>query len=260
MQKCIEPGGCRIFYDITGPLDAPAVVLIHGYGVNRKMWNPQLDALKDCRVINVDVRGHGLSRPCHNFTITNAAADINAILYEENCRDAVLVGLSMGGYITQEYAANYGNARGYMIIGSTPIFVPYKTWEKIGLKYSAPLFNLYPWEILKKQMAKASALKEDVRAALYDMFGEMTKKEFVDSWNGIATCLNERDFVFDAPLLVSCGESDKTGTIKKHLPDWLKYYPGCRVEIIKNAAHVANMDNPEDFNELMLGFIGECNR
>jgi len=112
MQKCIEPGGCRIFYDITGPLDAPAVVLIHGYGVNRKMWNPQLDALKDCRVINVDVRGHGLSRPCHNFTITNAAADINAILYEENCRDAVLVGLSMGGYITQEYAANYGNAEG----------------------------------------------------------------------------------------------------------------------------------------------------
>jgi len=108
-------------------------------------------------------------------------------------------------------------------------------------------------------MAKASALKEDVRAALYDMFGEMTKKEFVDSWNGIATCLNERDFVFDAPLLVSCGEFDKTGTIKKHLPDWLKYYPGSRVEIIKNAAHVANMDNPEDFNELMLGFIGECN-
>jgi pimeloyl-ACP methyl ester carboxylesterase len=260
MQKYIETDGCRVFYDIAGPDDAPAVVLIHGYGVNRKMWNPQLDTLKDCRVINVDVRGHGLSRPCRNFTVKKAASDLNSILYAENCKDAVIIGLSMGGYITQEYAANYGKAKGYMITGSTPIFVPYKTWEIIGLKYSAPLFNLYPWETLKKQMAKASALSEDARTALYDMFSEMKKKEFVTSWNGISTCLNERDFVFDAPLLVSCGEFDKAGTIKKHLPDWQKYYPGCRVEIIKNAAHVVNMDNPNNFNRLMLEFIGECSK
>jgi pimeloyl-ACP methyl ester carboxylesterase len=224
------------------------------------MWNPQLDALKDCRVINVDVRGHGLSRPCHNFTVKNAATDIYTILDAENCKDAVLVGLSMGGYITQEYAANYGKAKGYMITGSTPIFVPYKTWEKIGLKYFTPLFNLYPWETLKKQMAKASALDENARASLYDMFGEMNKKEFIASWNGIATCLNERNFKFDAPLLVSCGEFDKTGTIKQHLSDWPKYYPGSRVEIISNAAHVANMDNPKDFNRLMLEFIRECSK
>ena len=260
MQKYIDYNGCRVFYDLTGPQNAPAVVLIHGYGINRKMWNPQLDALKDYRVINVDVRGHGLSRPCRHFTVKNAAADIHAILDAENCQNALLVGLSMGGYITQEYAANYGKAKGYMITGSTPIFVPYKTWEKIGLKYSAPLFNLYPWETLKKQMARASALSEGVRARLHDMFGEMTKKEFVASWNGIATCLNEREHVFDAPLLVCCGEFDKTGTIKQHLPDWPKYYPGCRVEMIANAAHVANMDNPADFNKLMLEFIEECNK
>jgi pimeloyl-ACP methyl ester carboxylesterase len=260
MQKFLERDECKVFYDLTGPHNAPVIVLIHGYGINRKMWNPQLDALKDYRVVNVDVRGHGLSRPCRNFTVKNAAADIHAILEAENSKDAVIIGLSMGGYITQQYAADYGKATGYMITGSTPIFVPYKTWEKIGLKYSTPLFNLYPWETLKKQMAKASALNEDARDALYNMFGEMTKKEFVASWNGIATCLSERDVVFDAPLLVSCGEFDKTGTIKQHLPDWPKYYPGCRVETIADAAHVANMDNPADFNRLMLGFIEECNK
>jgi pimeloyl-ACP methyl ester carboxylesterase len=260
MQKYIESDRCRVFYDITGTQDSTAVALIHGYGVNRKMWKPQLDALKDYRVINVDVRGHGLSRPCYNFTVKKAASDLYAILDAEDCKDAVIIGLSMGGYVAQQYAAGYGKARGYMIIGSTPIFVPYKTWEKIGLKYSAPLFNLYPWETLKKQMAKASALNGDARTALYDMFSEMNKKEFVTSWNGISTCLNERDFTFDAPLLVSCGEFDKAGTIKKHLPDWPKYYPGCRVEIIANAAHVANMDNPKDFNNLMLEFIGECSK
>jgi len=111
MQKYIETDGCRVFYDIAGPDDAPAVVLIHGYGVNRKMWNPQLDTLKDCRVINVDVRGHGLSRPCRNFTVKKAASDLNSILYAENCKDAVIIGLSMGGFITQEYAANYGKAK-----------------------------------------------------------------------------------------------------------------------------------------------------
>jgi 3-oxoadipate enol-lactonase len=260
MQKFIEAQGCRVCYDILGSKDAPAVVLIHGYGVNNKMWKPQLETLKDYCVINVDVRGHGLSRPCKNFTVKNAARDISAILKNERCEDAVIIGLSMGGYITQEYAADYGKAKGYMIIGSTPIFVPYKMWEKIGLKYSTPLFNLYPWETLKKQMAKASALDENARAALYDMFGAMNKKEFIASWNGISTCIHEQDFTFDAPLLVSCGEFDKTGTIKQHLSDWTRYYPGCRVEIIKDAAHVANMDNPMEFNKLMLEFIIECNR
>jgi pimeloyl-ACP methyl ester carboxylesterase len=259
MQKSIQSDGCRIFYDITGTVGSPAVVLIHGYGVNRKMWNPQLDALKDCRVINIDVRGHGLSRPCPNFTVKKAASDLHLILDAENCKEQLLPAFRWAVYYPA-VRRRLRKAKGYMIIGSTPIFVPYKTWEKIGLKYSSPLFNLYPWETLKKQMAKASALNEDARTALYDMFGEMNKKEFITSWNGIATCLNERDFTFDAPLLVCCGEFDKAGTIKKHLPDWPKYYPGCRVEIIADAAHVANMDNPADFNRLMLGFIGECNK
>jgi pimeloyl-ACP methyl ester carboxylesterase len=119
MQKSIESDGCRVFYDVTGLVDAPAVVLIHGYGINRKMWNPQLDALTDFRVINIDVRGHGLSRPCRNFTVKKAASDLHIILDAEICKNAVVIGLSMGGYVTQQYAADYGKAKGYMIIGST---------------------------------------------------------------------------------------------------------------------------------------------
>ncbi|MFA5629417.1 MAG: alpha/beta hydrolase [Dehalococcoidales bacterium] len=260
MQKYLEIDGCNVSYDLTGANHASAVVLIHGYGVNRKMWQPQLSALQDYRVINIDVRGHGLSRPCPDFTVKKAAADLFAILSAENCKDAVLVGLSMGGYIVQEYAADYGKAKGYMVIGATPIFIPYPKWEKTALKYSAALFNIYPWETLKKQMAKASALNTDARKSLYAMFSEMTKKEFVASWNGIATCLNERDVKFDAPLLVGCGEFEKTGTVKQHLKDWPQYYKGCRTEIIAGAAHVVNMDNPEGFNRLMLEFIKKCNK
>lgn len=102
MKKSILSNNCMIFYDFIQNKNKPTVVLIHGYGVNRKMWQPQLDFLSDkYTVINIDVRGHGESRPCDTFSIKEAASDLRNILLAEKCEKAILIGLSMGGYIVQ---------------------------------------------------------------------------------------------------------------------------------------------------------------
>ncbi|MFZ5353511.1 MAG: alpha/beta fold hydrolase [Bacillota bacterium] len=60
MKKSIFSNNCAVYYDCVKNENKTAVVLIHGYGVNRRMWEPQFDYLsKNYTVINIDVRGHG---------------------------------------------------------------------------------------------------------------------------------------------------------------------------------------------------------
>jgi pimeloyl-ACP methyl ester carboxylesterase len=260
MKKSIVSNGCVISYDFIKKDNAPTIVLLHGYGVNRKMWRPQLDFISDkYTVINIDVRGHGESRPCSNFSIKEAASDLRNILLAEQCEKAILIGLSMGGYIVQEYAFVYGGALGYMIVGSTPILLPcYSKFEKFVLNHSAAMMKLYPWNYMKNEMTKACSVTEQGRKIIRPMFDELTQREFIESWKGIATCLHEEEMEFDAPLLVVCGEKDKTGSIKKCMKFWESSYKGSEVKFLANAGHVASLDNIEEFNDIMIGFISSC--
>lgn len=263
VQKTFATDDCLLAYDCWPGERVVTVVLLHGYGVNRRMWQPQVEALRDVGypIINIDVRGHGASRPTKSFSVRAAAEDLQAILTAEYNPSAVIIGLSMSGFVTQEYAALFGGALGYMVIGVTPMFMRYAAWEKLGLKYSGPIMKyLYTWKGLKKAMAKGSTSTPAAYDLAMSMFDEMNKEEFLTSWQGFTTCLYEREVHLDAPLLVVCGEEDTRGTIQKHLADWPAQYPGCTVKTIPGAGHLANLDAPEVFNEIMLAFIESCEK
>lgn len=256
MKKYIETENCKVTYDLHNSEKKVCVILIHGFGITRDMWKPQIPVLCDYKVINMDVRGHGESQPCDNFTIKKAANDIKAVMEAENIKTAVLIGLSMGGYAVQEFAHLYPElAEKIMVIGATPLFAKYAKWESSSLKYSGPLLNLYPWNYLKRLMANKTSVNDEVRKELYRMFSIYTKEQFIASWAGIATCLHEEDEKFDFPLCFVYGDKDKSGTVSMHAKDWKVLYPHCEVNKIENASHLANMDNPNKFNSIMLEFI-----
>src|SRR5579885_3045320 len=77
------------------------VVLLHAFPMNRRMWEPQVRALRARhRVIAVDLRGHGGSdAPLWRYSMDEFADDVAGLLDHLGIERAVLVGLSMGGYI-----------------------------------------------------------------------------------------------------------------------------------------------------------------
>ena len=153
--RVVRSDGCRVAYDCRQG-EGPEGVLLHGYGLDRTMWAPQLAALEGWTVLNLDIRGHGDSRPCADFSIPQAAEDLRAVLVKERCRAPVLVGLSMGGYVVQEYAWQFGGCAGYLVAGATPILLDcYSGWERAGLRASTPLLGVWPWRCLKSAMAMA---------------------------------------------------------------------------------------------------------
>ncbi len=89
-----------------GPRDAPAIVFIHGTRLTRRQWWPQLRRLgRRYRCVAIDLPGHGAlaDRP---FSIRAACAAVeDAIETEAPSGRALLVGLSLGGYVAIEVAA-----------------------------------------------------------------------------------------------------------------------------------------------------------
>ena len=256
MEKYIDTDEVRVYYDVYRKDRPKTVVLIHGFGLDRRMWEPQLSILDEYHVICLDARGHGKSRPCDDFTIPKVCEDILQILRAEACDTAAIVGLSMGSYVAQEFARLYPEkTAGVFVADGTPIFIRYANWEKNSLRLSSPLLQLYPWKTLKKLMAKQTSVKGSVREKLVQMFDGLTKKEFISSWAGVANALHEEEVEFSDPFYVVYGDSDKSGTIKMHAKDWKKTYSNCVVHEIPNAGHVSNMDHPEAFNAILLEFL-----
>ncbi|MCK6500402.1 MAG: alpha/beta fold hydrolase, partial [Nitrospira sp.] len=92
--------GLQLAYDDQGT--GLPVVFLHAFPLNRSMWRPQITALSArFRTISVDLRGHGESdAPLWAFTLEQYADDVAALLDHLSIDRAVLVGLSMGGYVS----------------------------------------------------------------------------------------------------------------------------------------------------------------
>ena len=91
-------------FDSAGPANAPAIVLIHGSVVTRKMWLPQLRGLSDVfYVIAPDLPGHGALANVP-FTFAAAAQTLADIIRQQANGRSLVAGVSLGGYIAIELA------------------------------------------------------------------------------------------------------------------------------------------------------------
>jgi pimeloyl-ACP methyl ester carboxylesterase len=113
---------------VAGPPDAPAIVFIHGTRLTGAMWLPQVAGLSDTyRTIAVDLPAHG-TRASETFTLDSAVASLATAIQDETTDGrAVVVGLSLGGYVGMALAAERPDlVRGLVLSGATA--------EPVGLR------------------------------------------------------------------------------------------------------------------------------
>ncbi|UPT73382.1 MAG: alpha/beta hydrolase [Elusimicrobiota bacterium] len=91
----------KLFVRETGNPKGPVVVLLHAFPMSGAMWEPQVKALEDYRVLIPDLRGFGGTKLEAPWLIEHAAADV----LESFSGKAAFVGLSMGGYVALQIAA-----------------------------------------------------------------------------------------------------------------------------------------------------------
>lgn len=106
MTPAVDPKGTA--YDLTGPEEAPVVVLIHGLGLTRAVWQWMLPDLSKFRTLTYDLIGHGQSAPPHGQpSLRDLADQLAALLDHLGIGKAALVGFSLGGMVARRFAQDY---------------------------------------------------------------------------------------------------------------------------------------------------------
>lgn len=260
----ISRSGSPVHAWVCGPESGPLIAWSHGATMDHRMFDAQLSILVEAgyRVLTWDVRGHGQSKPIGEVPMRMAdmAEDLLAILDSLGESGPLCFGgQSMGGYIAQQITRDFPErVQAMILIGSTSITAPISKFEEWALRSSPWWFAAWPWGNLKRLMVRSIALRPEVRAYAKDSADQLTKAEFLQIWRAVAEGLSpDPEYRIGVPHLLTHGDHDKTGNVASMGPTWAKREPQCRYEVIPNASHNANQDNPESFNRVMLEFLAE---
>lgn len=116
----LNVNGVDLHYTDHGPASAPPLLLLHGFPLDGRMWNHQIDPLAQrFRVLIPDFRGFGQSGLTGPFTIEQLADDAAALLEQLKVQRVALAGLSMGGYVALAFARKYPAALRSLILVDT---------------------------------------------------------------------------------------------------------------------------------------------
>jgi pimeloyl-ACP methyl ester carboxylesterase len=253
--------GARLVYEVTG--DGPAVVLVHGFGLDMRMWDPQARALAArFRVVRYDCRGFGASGPFDPAVPYTHAGDLVALLDHIGVGDAVLVGLSFGGRVVLETAlAAPARARGLVLLDAVLDGVPWDPESAAAIDEVARqvqaggvVAGRTAW--LAHPLFAAACERPDLASRLAAMVAGYPGQH----WLGHDPHQPARPRPIDAlenvamPALVAVGERDVPG-FREMSAVLGRRIPGAQHRVVPDAGHMINMEQPEAVNELLTRFI-----
>lgn len=131
-MEALPANGLVLHVEDEGPRDGPVVVFSNSLGTDLRVWQPLMPFLPEgLRVIRYDKRGHGLSTcPDGPYAIDDHASDLEALLDRLEIKQAVIVGLSVGGMIAQALgAARPDLVRGLVLCDTGHKIGPPSIWE-----------------------------------------------------------------------------------------------------------------------------------
>ena len=260
-QHTLPRAGCPLHYWVGGALERPWLVFMHGATMDHRMFNAQVEALApQYRILVWDARGHGQSQPIGaGFSLERCAEDMLAVLDAQGVDQAVFCGQSLGGYAAQHiYRQAPARVQALIMIGTTPIAKAYSRWEVLALKASLPLFRLWPYGHFTQTIARSTARTPMVQIYALQAARQIPRDDFVAIWQAVTVAVNEKGdpaLHFDVPLLLLHGDHDRAGTVRRDMPLWAQQDMHAVYQVIPNAAHNANQDNPEFTNRAILAFL-----
>ncbi len=260
-QEFIDVSGGRVFYWLSDIIDPTrdTIFFMHGMTADHTMFEKQIDAFKEgCNLVLWDAPAHGESRPYEGFSFSDAVNCITRILDENRIDKVILVGQSLGGYFAQAFIKNHPErVKGFVSIGSTPFGIKYySNFDKWILKQIEWMAKLYPLKAMRKAIAKQVSVTQAAYDNMLKMLEPYGKNELCHLMGlGYSAFLNENcDIRIPCPVLLTVGKHDKTGKVRSYNKQWAQD-TGFPLIQIPDAAHNANVDNPDFVNNCILDFI-----
>ncbi len=255
----VETRTGSIYYDVHGPVGAPAVMFLHGVAMDHRTFDEQVAALSDrYRVIVWDLPCHGCSAHIDNTpSYARSTADLAMDLLDELGIDrAVLAGLSLGSFVVQHAAHAYPDRVAAAVhISGGPLHPNYPAALKLIMPFTYLTIKLLPSQTVNRSFAVHKALAEDTIAYLMETTAQTGKDTVIHLTNEMT-----RDLVRGLPepptqpSLIIYGDHDLR--FIQHMSIlWHERQPNSRLVEVPNAHHILNQDNPAYFNNVLLEFL-----
>jgi 3-oxoadipate enol-lactonase len=257
----VQGAGGAIRTQIDGPEGAPWVVLSNSLGADLTMWDPQVPALAAThRVLRYDTRGHGGSATvAAAFTMADLVADAVAVMDAHGVARADFVGLSMGGMTGLGLALAHPARLHRLVCADARADAP----EAFRANWDARIARVTEGGLEAILDATLEGwLTPGFRAANPDVVAKvraMVLSHDPAGYVGCCAALKTLDYFKDlgritVPTLYVCGEHDK-GAAPEVMRAMTAATPGASFVLIPDAAHVANLNAPEDFNAALRAFL-----
>jgi pimeloyl-ACP methyl ester carboxylesterase len=258
-----EVNGARIYYEVAG--EGEPLVLAHAGIADSRMWEGQLMAFADrYRVVRHDMRGFGMTAMVDGPFSHHE--DLRGLLDSLGVERAHFVGCSMGGGAVLDFALEYPQRVGNLVLvgsavgGFAPDIDPPRQWDEIlAAEEAGDLERVSELEV-QVWVDGPRRSPGDVDASVRDLVREMNlialrneASELGEEWRPEPPAADQLPDVQASTLLV-LGDEDQpsvfaaAGLLERELPN-------VRKVVMHGAAHVPNMERPEEFNRIVLDFL-----
>jgi 3-oxoadipate enol-lactonase len=255
----IEANGITIHYDLSGPAQAPVVLLSNSLGTRLEMWDSQLPALAQrYRVLRYDSRGHGRSSaPKGPYSIEMLAEDAVGLLDALGIGRVHFCGLSKGGMVGQMLGAKHADRLRSLTLASTACYMaPKELWdERIKAVTEQGMAAIADGVVERWFTAPFRAEPTIVVERVRRMVLETPPEGYAACCAAIRDLdLREAIRTIRLPTLVIVGEQDPATSPEK-AQEIHERIEGSHLEVIPDAAHLVNIEQDVAFDASLIGFL-----
>jgi 3-oxoadipate enol-lactonase len=257
----ITVNGISVNYTLEGPASGPVITLSNSLASNLSMWEPQTPALASrYRILRYDTRGHGgTDAPAGPYSLEELTEDVRALLQALGITRTHFIGLSMGGMIGQIMALKYPHMLQSVVLCDTMSRVPTEakpTWEeRIHTADTRGMESLVEPTIARWFTAPFREQRPDVIDKVRTMIRTTPPRGYSGCCHAIAALnLTDQLPAITLPTLIIVGEDDPGTPVaaSRVIHEQIK---GSELVILKSAAHLSNIEQPEAFNQALTAFL-----
>lgn len=252
-----EVNGVRLHCRIDGPADGAPVVFANSLGTDMRLWDPILPHLPEgLRILRFDKRGHGLSDcPEALYSMGSLVKDLEGLMDAHGFKDAMFVGLSIGGMIGQGLAKKRLDLVRAVVLSNT------------GAKIGTPA--LWDARIADVRAGGIAALADAVMERWFSkdfragpdlpLWRNMLTRQPDAGYIGCSAAISGTDFFTPTaslrlPALGIAGTEDGS-TPPDLVRETVGLIPGSKFHLIRRAGHLPCVEQPEEYAAVLTDFL-----
>lgn len=256
-MRIADLGDLKVHYRIDGNPDGRPVVFANSLGTDLRLWDQVLPLLpQGLKYIRYDKRGHGLTEltPAP-YSMGTLVRDVERLMDHLEVKDALFVGLSIGGMIAQGLAVKRMDLVRAMVLSNT------------GAKIGQPA--MWDDRIAAVKAGGIEALADSImerwfsapfrKTAEFHAWRSMLVRQPAEGYTGCSAAISGTDFYTPTsglrlPTLGIAG-SDDGSTPPDLVRETVDLIPGSQFHLIRKAGHLPCVEQPEEYAAVLTRFM-----